>query len=46
MKNEIGKNYDPDLIEDMIYSWWEEKQYFKPENPLLPVSYWKKKYDT
>ena len=31
MKNEIGKNYDPNLIEDMIYSWWEENQYFKPE---------------
>ena len=31
MKNEIGKNYDPSLIEDMIYSWWEENQYFKPE---------------
>ena len=22
------------------------EQYFKPENPLLPVSYWKNKYDT
>ena len=22
------------------------EQYFSPSNPLLPVSYWKKKYDT
>ena len=23
-----------------------DSHYFSPENPLLPVSYWKKKYDT
>jgi valyl-tRNA synthetase len=31
MKKEMSKVYEPDEVENRIYSWWREKGYFKPE---------------
>lgn len=32
MKKEIAKSYDPKLVEDGIYSAWEESGFFNPDN--------------
>src|SRR5450759_2565815 len=31
---QLAKAYDPQLVEERIYSWWEKSGYFKPESQL------------
>jgi valyl-tRNA synthetase len=32
--SELSKTYDPKVVEERLYDWWEKNGYFKPENQL------------